>query len=258
MNIPYQNIEIEQIYSQILSEPGTSIAVCAANSGEGVTSIALALAQRNLVAGRSTLVVDLNIYRPAIKSLLDFDVLLPLGANRTGNSAENEAATSAVHSINTERLMPPQLVTTDNNTIALTGVTAPSKREHIMKLRQPGVLEKYVYNWLQQYDNVIIDTSPINRINARNIPPERVAAACDGAILVVLAGHTTEAMLSTAVSKLNTANAQLLGCIFNDHDNPSLKNELIREAERLAPRFGWLSKRLKKFLCNNRLLTLEI
>jgi protein-tyrosine kinase len=250
MNIPYHNIEIEQIYSQILSEPGRSIAVCAANSQEGVTSIALALAQRNLMAGRSTLLVDLNMYRPALKSLLDIEAISLPDSNNVGINAP--------HGINTEMLMPAQLITTENNAIALTGITAPSKREHIMKLRQPGILENCINNWLLQYDNVIIDTSPINRINARNIPPERVAAACHGAILVVLAGHTTEAMLSTAVGKLNTANAQLLGCVFNDHDNPSLKNELIREAERLEPGFGWLSKRLKKLLYNNRLLTLEI
>lgn len=250
MSISYHNIEIEQIYTQVLSESGRAIAVCAANAEEGVTSIALALAQRNLLAGRSTLLVDLNMYRPAIKGLLDI-AAVPL-------SAMMKKESYPPHSINTELLMPAQLITTDNSTIALTGITAPEKREHVMQLRQPGVLEHCISNWLLQYDNVIIDTSPINRVNARNIPPERVATACDGALLVVLAGHTTEAMLSAAIARLQSTNAQLLGCVFNDYDNPSLKNELLREVERLEPKFSWFSKRLKKFLLNNHLLALEI
>lgn len=250
MNIPYLNIEIEQIYSQVLSEKGRSIAVCSANAGEGVTSLALALAQRNLMAGRSTLLVDLNLYQPAIKSLLDIAVTPP------SNSIDSVKNTSGV--IDTDTLLPAQLITTASNNIALTGVTAPNQREYIMKLRQQGTLEHCIKDWLQQYDNVIIDTSPLNRHNARNIPAERVAAACNGSILVVLAGLTTEAMITTAISKLNTANATLLGCVFNDRDNPSLKNELIREAHRLEPQLGWFSKRLKRFLNNNSLLAMEV
>jgi protein-tyrosine kinase len=71
INIPYQNMEIEQIYAQIFSEPKRSIAICSANAGEGVTSLTLALAERHLLAGHSTLVVDLNLYRPALQSLLN-------------------------------------------------------------------------------------------------------------------------------------------------------------------------------------------
>ncbi|MFT6926241.1 MAG: protein-tyrosine kinase [Psychromonas sp.] len=43
MRIPYQHIEIEQIYTQIFSDRKRAIAVCSANSGEGVTSLAIAL-----------------------------------------------------------------------------------------------------------------------------------------------------------------------------------------------------------------------
>lgn len=242
MNISSHNMEIEQIYTQVLSIPGRSIAICSANSGEGVTSLVLALAQRNLLAGHSTLVVDLNLYRPSIKSLMGTTM------------APGETNTI----VTTELLTPPQLITSDESNIALTGIIAPNRRENIMKLRQPGALEQCISNWLQEYDSVIIDTSPINRINANNIPPERVAAACDGAILMVLAGHTSETMVTTAANKLHTANAQLLGCVFNDYDNPSLKNELLREVQRLDSRFSWLAQHIKKFLNTNRLLTLEV
>lgn len=248
MNIPYQNMEIEQIYAQILADPQRAIALCAANSGEGVTSLALALAQRNLLAGHSTLVVDLNLYRPALRSLLNIDACL---------SAEKNSAVLPVNS-NTAVLTAPQLVTTKYSALAVTGITAPLQRENLIKLRQPGTLEQCIKEWMQHFDTVLIDTSPLNRVNAQNIPPQRVAAACDGALLVVLAGQTSETMISSAVQKLTTTNAQLLGCVFNDRDNPSLKNELLREVQRMNTNLSWLSRHLKRIINNNRLLTLEI
>jgi len=273
VNIPYQNMEIEQIYTQLLSNPHTSIAICAAQEGEGVTSLAFALAQRNLLAGHSTLLVDLNLYRPAIKSLLPIEETQLLKTTshhqkQFQNHHQNEQETLPSHfaarknsPIETNKgslLSDPQLVSSANNSIVLTGVVAPQKREHIMKIRQPGVLEQCIEAWLTQYDTVIVDTSPINRINAQNIPPERVAAACDGAILVVLAGQTSEAAITNAVNKLKNANAQLLGNVFNDRDNPTLKEELLREVQRLEPRFSWLSRPLKRILNKIRLLALEV
>jgi len=236
-------MEIEQIYTQLLSDPHVSIAICSAEAGEGVTSIAFALAQRNLLAGHSTLLVDLNLYRPALKSLLDIESI-PLTNNK--------------QLVTTNILSPPQLVCSDQVMVAVNGIIAPTKREHIMKLRQPGVIEQCINEWLKFYDTVIIDTSPLNRINAQNIPGERVAAACDGALLTVLAGQTTEASINTALSKLDNAKAVLFGSVINDRDNPTLRDELLREVRRMEPLFTWLSHPLKNMINRSRLLTLEV
>ncbi|MFT6139431.1 MAG: Mrp family chromosome partitioning ATPase [Psychromonas sp.] len=236
MNIPYQHLEIEQIYTQVFTAPKIAIAICSANAGEGVTSLTMALAERNLLAGHSTLVVDLNLYRPALKNMLSI--------------AKVGLKSASI-------LSAPQLVTAQQHQLAFTGIVAPLQREKIIKLRQPGVLEQSIKQWLKDYDCVIIDTSPLNRINAQNIPAERVAAACDGAVLMVLAGQTSEAMLCSAVAKLKTSNAQLLGCVFNDRDNPSLKNELLHKVQRIS-KFSWLTRPLKKMIAHNQLLNLEV
>ena len=242
MNIPYQNMEIEQIYTQLLSHPETAIAICAAEENEGVTSLAFALAQRNLLAGHSTLLVDLNLYKPSLNSILNID--------------DTEKDT-ALHS-QSQLLGSPKLVSSKHNSIVINGIVAPQKRNYIMKLRQPGTLEKCIEQWLQAFDTVIIDTSPLNRVNAKNIPPERVAAACDGAVLITLAGITPEAALLSAVEKLKNSNATLLGSVFNDRENPTLKDELIRETKRLDPRLAWLSRPLRNFISKNRLLSLGV
>ena len=255
MKIPYQHIEIEQIYSQVFTTPKRAIAICSANSGEGVTSLVIALAQRHLMTGHTILVVDLNLYRPGLKNMLDItDNSQDLGITNnsqdlgiTNNSQENSSILSV-----------PQLVTTkQKNQLAISGIKAPLLHEVNIKLRQPGVLEKYIEEWLKNYDSVIIDTSPLNRINAQNIPPERIAAACDGAVLIVLAGQTHEAMICSAVKKLNSTKAQLLGCVINDFKNPSLKTELLREVQRIR-KFKWLRNRLTKLITNFQLLNLDV
>ena len=252
MNIPYQNMEIERIYTQLFSNANTAIAICSAEQGEGVTSLAFALAQRNLLAGHSTLLVDLNLFRPAIKGVLDLQTELNGGQSVSGTS--NLINNSTINTF----LNQPQLVFSVDSTIVVNGVTAPLKREHIIKLRQPGVLENCIEQWLNDYDTVIIDTSPLNRLNAQNIPAERVAAACDGAVLIVLASQTSEASVNSALTKLNNANALLLGSVFNDRDNPTLKAELLREVTRIPRFFNWLRNGLCKMINKSRLLTLEI
>jgi len=142
--------------------------------------------------------------------------------------------------------------------IALIGVTPPTRRELVIKLRKPGVLEGCITEWQQTFDTIIFDTSPINRINANNIPPERVAAACNGSLLVVLAGSTTEVMVSAAIDKLNAAGAQLLACVYNDRFNPSLKDELLRELRRVEPRFSKMTHRIENWIRKNQLLAMEI
>ena len=250
IHVPYQNMEVEQIYTQVLSEPGRSIAICSANAGEGVTSLTLALAQRNLLAGHSTLVVDLNLYRPALKSLLSIE-------SASLNEMDGLSPVNIAGEMTRCIFAAPALLTVNQHPFVIMGITAPTRRENIIKLRQPGTLEQCIREWLKHYDTVIIDTSPLNRINAQNIPAERVASACDGALLVVLAGNTNEAMICTAVKKLTTSKAQLLGCVFNDRDNPSLKNELLREVHRIG-KFSWLTRRLIKSINRNHLLTLEV
>lgn len=251
MNIPYQNMEIEQIYTQLFSNAQTAVTVCAAEPGEGVTSMAFALAQRNLLAGHSTLLVDLNLFRPALKAVLDLQAPKPaVSSVSTTLATEQIGVTNLLHE--------PQLVFSTNSAVVVSGIIAPTKREHIIKLRQPGVLELCIEQWFRQYDTVIIDTSPLNRINAQNIPAERVAAACDGALLTVLAGKTSEASVNSAVTKLHNANATLLASVFNDRDNPTLKSELLREVKRLPVFLNRLSQSLNKRINNSRLLKLEV
>ncbi|MES9857108.1 MAG: CpsD/CapB family tyrosine-protein kinase [Sedimenticola sp.] len=236
MLIPERFEEIERIHAATAARSIRSLAVTAANEGEGVSTLALALARRNLLAGRSTLLVDLNLYRPSLHTTLD---ITP--------ASRHEAL-----------LESPCIVTPDGGNSALTGISAPSRRETILRLREPGVLETQISLWQQEYDTIIFDTSPLSRLNGDNIPAGRVAAACDGCLLLVLAGETSEAAVENATQQLQSRGAKLLGCVLNDRHNPTLKAELLRETKRLDAHLPRLGRWMRSYIKQIRLLALDV
>ena len=60
--LPIHYLELETIYTKTLGQGLGSLAITAAESGEGITTLSMALSRRNETAGRKTLLVDLNLY----------------------------------------------------------------------------------------------------------------------------------------------------------------------------------------------------
>ena len=110
--------------------------------------------------------------------------------------------------------------------------------------------------WLEHYDVVLFDTSPLNALNRGNIPADQVCGACEGAVLVVLAGVTPTAMVQRAVDKLTRAEANLMGAVFNDRLNPGLASEILRELNRLPN--NRLTEWLKRWCRRSALLNFRI
>ena len=230
--IPSQHMEIESIFYHTLNGNKRSIAITSTNPGEGVSTLALALTQRHLLAGHRTLLVDLTLQTPTLQTLFDDD-------------------TST-----TELLSPPQLINIGNGDATVMGVVAPKRRETILKLRKPGVLETVIQQWLEEYELVIIDTIPFNAANSNNIPTERICAACESTLLTILCGVTTAASIEHTTEQLKAGGATLSGTLLNDRDNPSLRSELLREVRRITPLLPRTAERLGQWIKQSRLLSL--
>jgi len=212
-----------------------SVTFTSANSGEGVSTIALALAQRNLLAGSATLLVDLNTFHPSLKTLIELD------------HEKHQTAS----------LPAPSLVHCGDEEFSIIGVPAPVERAKVMELRKPGVLEKCIEKWHENFDIVIIDATPVNRVNSQNIPTERIAGACDACLLVVRTGTTLQTMVDQAISRLQQHKVNIVGCILNDMDNPPLLTELLRQCNKLAKRWPKLSRKLASWCTSKQLLYLD-
>jgi hypothetical protein len=130
-------------------------------------------------------------------------------------------------------------------------------RSALLRLREPGVIENLIDEWKQDFDSILFDTSAINPVNGSNLPGTRAAAACDGTLLVVMAGRTTESMVKTAAKKLEDAGALLVGSVLNDRDHPPLLQELIRESDRIRPFLPRLANWLQDKAAQMPILRLE-
>ncbi|HEH9440071.1 TPA: capsular biosynthesis protein [Aeromonas sobria] len=222
MSIPIQYLELESLYAATLARGIRSLAITSAEGGEGVSSICDALARRSEADGLRTLLVDLNLYHPGRATALAWgpnDVPEPVAHGRS-----------------------------------LSLLPAPGK--DLMAFRNKDTLCQLLQRWFEHYDVVIFDTSPLNALNRGNIPADQVCGACDGALLVVLAGVTPTSAVQSAVDKLTRADANLVGAVYNDKLNPGLASEILRELNRLPS--NRVTEWLKRWCRRSSLLNFRI
>jgi len=220
MMIPSTHAEIEQIYLAAELAECHSLCITACQSGDGVTSFATALAERYLLAGHTTLLVDLNLFNPAFHCI---------------DLAQQEDGDVWVEHQDSHQLF--------------VGLPVPKERSTQLAYKDPNTMRQAVTTWLGTYDRVIIDTSPLLQINQGNIPAQSVASACDRTILVTLGGSTTANQISQAMTMLDSSRITLLGSVLNLRDQPSLAEELCREVRRLK----FIPKRWRDKLTNQLL-----
>jgi len=211
-------LEFEQVYLQTLGRGIRTLSICAANSGEGVSTLACALAERHQACGRATLLVDMNLWRPSLNARFSLE--------RVSWHAQPHSYHTAVMNV------APGLD-------VLTASAAP-----VSGFRQLDAIQSMLNTWLTQYDAVVIDTSPLNAINKNNIPAELLCSCTEGTIMVVKTAVTRQEELLQAVNRLRAYQVNIFGVVMNDVEFPSLRTELHREGMRLMRRFprlaGWL------------------
>jgi protein-tyrosine kinase len=231
--LPIHYAELESIYSQTIDCGVRSLAITACNSGEGTTTLACALARRAQAGGRKTLLVDMNFCHPSIGPELGLEG----GSWKNLDNLLEEQISLVIDSQPAAAYLPKSMP-------PLAVLPAPSTPTGNLMLREKEYLARCMEAWLQEYEIVIIDTSPLNAINRHNLPAERICSQCEGTILTVLAGVTRQAQIQSAMDKLHGHGIQLSGCVFNDCYCPTLAEELIRESYRLQ---RWLPSLMNWF-----------
>lgn len=225
-------LEFEQVYMQTLGMGVRTIAVCASNSGEGVSTLACALAQRHQQSGFLTLLVDMNMFRPSLNQRFDLE--------RVSWQAQATSFSKAVIQIT------PGLD-------VLTASEAPASG-----FRQINIIQAMLEQWLSHYDAVIIDTSPLNAINRHNIPAELLCACVQGTLLVVKTAITRQEELKEAVSRLQAFKVSIFGVVMNDIAFPTLQSEMQRETRRLEKYFPRLARKCSAWLNKRHLLNIRV
>lgn len=247
--------DLDRLYLKTLGQGLKRVAVTACDRDSGVSTLAMALAQRHLLAGHSVLYVEMNSLAPAMTALYD----LPnndLSNNDSPNKSESHNAASRLTSIN-DSIASPMLVAANNSHDVVTGVLAPQEQNHILALRNPKTLNKHFERLGQDFDALVIDCAPLGEQHqstkaSQLVPADLIATVADATILMVQAGKTKAPHLKSAMHLLQQHNISPSAIVMNNQLNPSLGQELIRESKRLnrlCPKLSqWLSLKISKSL----------
>lgn len=217
--------EVARLQTSALGTKG-SIVLTSTALGEGCSLVAQLLAQRHAESGKKTLLVDLNLKKPDISETLTKD---RLNWNLTDRPKDDKLTDLfiQVEGVSHLYVLPAPL---DNTSIQF--LNDRTRAEHFMR-----VLE-------EQFDYVVVDTSPLEATNRYNADPVILATAAKRCALVLLAKTTAKAKAQRSVRLLREAGARIEGVVVNDKNNPSTKEELlsgIKMLSKIAPGLAdWL------------------
>lgn len=88
------------------------------------------------------------------------------------------------------------------------------------KMIESKALENLIESLKEDYDLIILDSSPINAVT----DPQILSTKADGTILVVRKDSTKIDAVKEAKKLLDQVKANVIGCIFNGTEGPSKKN----------------------------------
>ncbi len=214
---PSTYTEVGRLHRSALSGGRGSVVITAARNGEGVSLLCHIMALRAAESGQKTLLVDLNMKNTFLSESLG----MPRGIWGLAEWREGESLAGVV-----------QPVPGVENLFLL---SAPRDEDSVRFLRDVGRASAFFRTLEQEFDQVIVDTTPIGQLNRLNADPALLAAAATRTLLVVMAGVTPRSQVKKALRLLNDTGAQVDGIILNDRKNPSIHDEMLGLVNRLSP-----------------------
>lgn len=234
MKFPIGYSEVTQLYSQTIEKQMHVMAVVSVDMQTGASTLCQTLAERCAQSGHKTLLVDFNFAAPHLHLAFDLE---------PSDWFPSQSAP-----------FPVQKTDIDN----LSVLPIPSDSARQWEFRELRNLKICIEAFREDFDVVIIDTSPLTSRNQGNVPPETICKCVDGALLNVLTGRNSETQIRDAVDLLRSAGVRIHGAVLNDRFAPGLLPELVREVRRLKRFFPNISKRLQRVLHNSTLLNQDI
>jgi len=175
-----------------LDQRARVLVVTSAVPGEGKTmtstNLAVALAQ----TGRTVLIVDADLRRPRVASMLGVDPAIGLTTALVGKAQIEDAI--QVHE-------PSGLH------VLASGAKPPNPTE----ILQSRVTHDLIRRLRQSYDMIIIDAPPLLPVADASV----LATLSDGAILVIRHGQTTRDQITEAVNRVGQVGGRLYGVVVN-------------------------------------------
>jgi capsular exopolysaccharide synthesis family protein len=189
----FRAVKARIIHSRMDSDFPKIILVTSPAQGEGKTFVAINLAGIFAKSNKRTLIVDCDLRRPRIHSLL--------GTDKKPGVADYFAKTASLEEI--------IRVTRNNNLSYITAGSIPLNPAEIL---ESNVMKDFLIVVRDFFDVIIIDSPPIIAV----VDAEIISQQVDGTILVVSADKTETRLMKEAVQLLKQNNVSFLGTVLNN------------------------------------------
>jgi capsular exopolysaccharide synthesis family protein len=180
-------------HSRIDSDSPKIILVTSPAENEGKTFVSLNLAGSYAQSGKRTLIIDSDLRRPRIHSLMDVNKKPGLTDYIAGKAKLDEI-------IRKIRL---------NNLNYITSGTVPSNPTEVLESK---AMKDFLQEIKEFFEVVIIDSPPIIAV----IDSEILAKQADGTILVISADKTENKLMRDAIDLIKSINVSFLGTVLNN------------------------------------------
>ncbi|MGN6724729.1 MAG: CpsD/CapB family tyrosine-protein kinase, partial [Tepidisphaeraceae bacterium] len=194
-----------------MREGSTAFAVTSASSGDGKTSLSLALGLSFAASGSRTLLIDADL----------------VGGGLTSRLGNNSAVgiVDALAGVGLEECVQPTDVA-DLSLLPIGGAQA-----HHAGSFSPPAVRKLLATIRKHYEVIIIDTGPV----MGSIEATPIAASVDGVVLTVARGQSRP-LVERAITHLTSIGAKVAGVVFNRAQHKDFEQSIgaisIRSAAR--------------------------
>lgn len=177
--------------------PGCKIVgVTSAQPSEGKSSVSVNLAYSLSELGKSVLLIDCDMRRPAIHEAVNTSLVPGLSDVLNGNTNLNEAVVQYKS-------------TTDGTSFLL--IPGGEIPDHPSELLNSGRFQKLLEAVTASFDYVVVDLPPVNAV----IDAINVSKYVDGMLVVVREDHCPRYVLADCMDQLRFAKTNILGFVMN-------------------------------------------
>ncbi len=192
----YRGIRASLFYS-IPAEEIKTLSMTSSRPQEGKTTTSCNLALSIAQTGKRVLLIDGDLHRPSVNTVLNLENKVGLTSVLVGQSTFEAALQKIVHNGKT----------VEHLDILAAGPSTPNPSE----LLGSNVMRDLLAAARKAYDWVLVDTPPILFVSDAGI----LSTMCDGVIIVVRSGNSTRSLLNRTTEQLAGLKARIIGSILN-------------------------------------------
>ena len=212
MAAAYRYSEVSRIREKIVEELRSgkmhTVMIASPHDGTGTTAVAALVGYSTAYfAGMKVLLADLNLRRPELHLPFGFSEAKGFGEVIKGELSWKEAVK-------------------DTNLSTLKVLTAGQADVDLSRYVRRSKLVQLFREMSEEYDMIMVDSSPLLVHNRNNVDPVLLSVVCDMVVMVVQNNKTRKTDFRAAVESIDKAGGKVTGIIQNQQFQKSISKLL--------------------------------